>query len=67
MIENEIYIMRSCNHPNIVKLYEEFETQDEVYLITDLVKVFIHTMYINSLVFNLFLNTFSRAEIYSML
>ena len=39
MIENEIYIMRSCNHPNIVKLYEEFETQDEVYLITDLVKL----------------------------
>ena len=39
MIENEIYIMRSCNHPNIVKLYEEFETPDEVYLITDLVKV----------------------------
>jgi serine/threonine protein kinase len=39
MIENEIHIMRSCNHQNIVKLYEEFETTDEVYLITDLVKV----------------------------
>jgi hypothetical protein len=39
MIENEIYIMKSCNHPNIVKLYEEFETKDEVYLVTDLVKV----------------------------
>lgn len=38
MIENEIYIMRSCNHPNIVKLYEEFETRDEVYLVTELVK-----------------------------
>jgi serine/threonine protein kinase len=38
MIENEIYIMKSCNHPNIVKLHEEFETKDEVYLITDLVK-----------------------------
>ena len=39
MIENEIHIMKSCNHPNIVKLYEEFETKDEVYLVTDLVKV----------------------------
>lgn len=39
MIENEIRIMKSCNHSNIVKLHEEFETKDEVYLITDLVKV----------------------------
>jgi serine/threonine protein kinase len=31
--------MKSCSHPNIVKLYEEFETKDEVYLVTDLVKV----------------------------
>ena len=31
--------MKSCNHLNIVKLYEEFETKDEVYLVTDLVKV----------------------------
>lgn len=38
MIENEIYIMKSCNHSNIVKLHEEFETKDEVYLVTDLVK-----------------------------
>lgn len=38
MIENEIYIMKSCDHPNIVKLHEEFETKDEVYLVTDLVK-----------------------------
>ena len=39
MIDNEIYIMKACNHPNIVKLHEEFETKDEVYLVTDLVKV----------------------------
>ena len=50
MIENEIYIMRSCNHPNIVKLYEEFETHDEVYLITDLVKV--NRLFINFLHFH---------------
>ena len=39
MIENEIQIMRACNHANIVKLYEEFETKDEVFLVTELVKV----------------------------
>lgn len=39
MIDNEIYIMKSCNHSNIVKLYEAYETKDEVYLVTDLVKV----------------------------
>ncbi len=39
MIDNEINIMKSCNHPNIVKLHEEFETKTEVYLVTDLVKV----------------------------
>jgi len=39
MIDNEIFIMKSCNHPNIVKLHEEFETKNEVYLVTDLVKV----------------------------
>lgn len=38
MIDNEILIMKACNHPNIVKLYEEYETKDEVYLVTDLVK-----------------------------
>ena len=39
MIENEIEIMKLCNQPNIVKLIEEFETQTEIYLIMELVKV----------------------------
>ncbi len=39
MIDNEIQIMKACTHPNIVKLYEDFETINEVYLITELVKV----------------------------
>ena len=39
MIENEIEIMKLCNQVNIVKLYEEFETQQEIYLIMELVKV----------------------------
>lgn len=39
MLENEIFIMKSCRHPNIVNLHEEFETKDEIYLITDLIKV----------------------------
>jgi hypothetical protein len=38
MLENEIYIMKSCKHPNIVNLHEEFETKDEIYLVTDLIK-----------------------------
>ena len=45
MIENEINIMRSCNHPNIVKLYEEFETKEEVFLITELVKVLLISLF----------------------
>ena len=39
MIENEIALMKICNQPNIVKLYEEFETKAEIYLIMELVKV----------------------------
>lgn len=39
MIENEIAIMKLCDHPNIVKLFEEFETKDEIYLVMELVKV----------------------------
>lgn len=39
MIENEIEIMRICDQPNIVKLVDEFETKDEIYLIMELVKV----------------------------
>ena len=39
MVENEIEIMKLCNHTNICKLIEEFETKDEIYLIMELVKV----------------------------
>ncbi len=39
MVENEIAIMKMCQHPNIVKLYEEFETKNEIYLVMELVKV----------------------------
>ncbi|XP_067687448.1 serine/threonine-protein kinase DCLK3-like [Haliotis asinina] len=38
MVENEIEIMKDCNHHNIVKLYEEFETPDKLYLVMELVK-----------------------------
>lgn len=38
MVENEIEIMKDCNHPNIVKLYEEYETPDKIYLVMELVK-----------------------------
>jgi len=39
MIENEIAIMKQCDHINIVRLYEEYETNNEIYLIMELVKV----------------------------
>lgn len=39
MIENEIVLMKACDHPNIVKLYEEYETKTEIYLVMELVKV----------------------------
>ncbi|KAK7482095.1 hypothetical protein BaRGS_00026679 [Batillaria attramentaria] len=38
MVENEIEIMKDCAHPNIVKLYEEYETCDKIYLVMELVK-----------------------------
>ena len=39
MVENEIEIMKDCHQPNIVKLYEEYETIDKIYLVMELVKV----------------------------
>ena len=41
MVENEIEIMKRCKHENIIKLIEEFETPTELYLVMELVKVFI--------------------------
>nr|CAB3236351.1 serine/threonine-protein kinase DCLK1 [Phallusia mammillata] len=38
MIENEIAIMKNCHHPNIVRLIEEFETEDEIYLVLEYIK-----------------------------
>lgn len=38
MVENEIEIMKDCHHHNIVKLYEEYETSDKIYLVMELVK-----------------------------
>uniref|UniRef100_A0ABM0MP68 Serine/threonine-protein kinase DCLK3-like n=1 Tax=Saccoglossus kowalevskii TaxID=10224 RepID=A0ABM0MP68_SACKO len=38
MLENEVGIMKAVNHPNIVRLYEEYETQDHIYLLMEYVK-----------------------------
>ena len=53
MIENEIEIMKLCQHPNIVKLIEEFETKDEIYLIMELVKVRNYMRYIPRIIVKL--------------
>ena len=39
MVENEIDIMKDCNHSNIVRLFEEYETAERIYLVMELVKV----------------------------
>lgn len=39
MIENEISILRRVRHNNIVELLEEYETQREIFLVMELVKV----------------------------
>ena len=39
IIENELKIMRSVNHPNIIKLIEDFETDNEIILVMELLQV----------------------------
>ena len=38
MIENELEILRKVKHPNIVKLIEEYKTDEYVYLIMEFLK-----------------------------
>ncbi|XP_070546440.1 LOW QUALITY PROTEIN: serine/threonine-protein kinase DCLK1-like [Ptychodera flava] len=38
MLENEIGIMKAVNHPNIVRLFEEYETDENIYLVMEYVK-----------------------------
>jgi Protein kinase domain. len=42
MIENEVNILRSVNHPNIIKLLDEYDTNNELYLVIELIKVRYH-------------------------
>ena len=37
MLEDEIRIMKQCNHPNIVKLFDDFHADKEIYLVMELV------------------------------
>jgi len=48
MIENEILITKACRHTNIVRLYEEYETKTEIYLVMELVKVGPHHTFVMS-------------------
>lgn len=36
-VRREIKLLQKMNHPNIVKIYEAFETEDHVYLVMDYV------------------------------
>lgn len=38
MIRDEIDIMRRCKHPNIVRMYEDYDTSRHIYLVMELVK-----------------------------
>lgn len=30
LVEQELQVLKQCNHPNIVKLYDDFESKDKV-------------------------------------
>jgi len=38
MVRSEVAIMKRCCHSNIIRLVEEFETKDNIYLVMELVK-----------------------------
>lgn len=38
MIKDEIEIMRRCKHPNIVQMYEDYDTPRNIYLVMELIK-----------------------------
>lgn len=38
MIEDEISIMRRCRHPNIVRLFEDYDTTTEMFLVMEFVR-----------------------------
>lgn len=35
-VENEIWVLLRCNHPNVARLYEIYETDDNLFLVMDL-------------------------------
>ena len=38
MIRDEIEIMRRCKHPNIVRMYEDYDSIRHIYLVMELIK-----------------------------
>ena len=38
MLDHEINIMYMCYHPNIIRLYEDYQTENEIYLVMELIK-----------------------------
>jgi calcium-dependent protein kinase len=37
-IANEIQIIKNCDHPNIVTIYEEYEDHKYLYIVTELIE-----------------------------
>ena len=38
MLDQEINIMYMCHHSNIIRLFEDYETAEEIYLVMELIK-----------------------------
>lgn len=48
LVESETDILRRVSHPNIVKFIEQYETVKEIFLVLELVKVFVNEAVNNS-------------------
>jgi calcium-dependent protein kinase len=35
MLENEVQLLKKMDHPNIIKLFEVYETEKTIYLVTE--------------------------------
>lgn len=71
VVENELRILRSCRHVNIVRLIESYETKTEFYVVMELVEVRLirfPLLLINLIVlFRSFINSFIQSFVRSFI